>query len=153
MDFTGPIAGVVNDGPASAGVDVDFQTDADHVLAHWTGFSDPDSGVTFRAAVGTAPGLDDLLPFKEYGTGTSFNRSLSAQGRVVYTTVEATNGAGISVVVTSDGVTVDSSPPLVGRLRYGSSVEFSRAFQHSTSSLVVNIDGFVDMDSGTQWAV
>ena len=37
-------------------------------------------------------------------------------GVTYYTTVEACNGAGLCVTVTSDGIIVDTSPPVAGVL-------------------------------------
>ena len=40
-----------------------------------------------------------------------------------YTTVEACNGAGLCVTVTSDGIIVDTSPPVAGVVYDGISAE------------------------------
>ena len=44
-------------------------------------------------------------------------------GVTYYTTVEACNGAGLCVTVTSDGVIPDTSPPVAGDLFDGISAE------------------------------
>ena len=41
-------------------------------------------------------------------------------GKKYYTAVEACNGAGMCHTVSSDGITLDNSPPIAGRVRVGS---------------------------------
>lgn len=45
------------------------------------------------------------------------------RGVTYYTTVEACNGAGLCVTVTSDGVIADTSPPVVGVIYDGISFD------------------------------
>ena len=112
-DTTAPVAGTVNDGLAA---DIDFQTSTTTITANWTGFSDPESGITgYEWAIGTTSGGTDVQAFTSVGTATSAtNATLTlSNGTKYYVTVRATNGAGLTNTATSDGVTVDTTPPVV----------------------------------------
>jgi hypothetical protein len=111
VDTTPPVAGTVNDGWTPP--DVDAQLSVTTVSANWTGFSDPESGITgYEWAIGTTSGGQQILPFTPVGTQTTASTSAVdlilalATGSPVYVTVRATNGAGLTTTATSDGVTV-----------------------------------------------
>ena len=86
-----------------AGEDVDIVVDATQLSATWQ----LQSGTSqVFVAVGTAPGLADIVGFKSAGTLTSYtfgNLTLSNGGRY-YVTVAATNLCGKNVSASSDGV-------------------------------------------------
>ena len=77
--------------------------------------SDPESGIVeYQYAIGTTPGGTDVVPWTSVGASTELIRSdLALQdGRTYYITVRARNGAGQwSSIGTSDGITVDTTPP------------------------------------------
>jgi hypothetical protein len=153
-DATAPIAGTVLDG---AGSDVDYQLSTSTIQANWSGFDDPDSWVAgYEWAIGTTVGGTNLQGFTSVGLATSAsNGSLSlSNGQIYYVTVRATNGSGVPVTVTSDGVTVDNTDPLGGTVADGAGADID--FQASTSTLSANWSGFSDPESGIvgyQWAV
>jgi MYXO-CTERM domain-containing protein len=157
-DGTPPVAGTVNDG---AGADVDTQASTSTISANWSGFSDPESGITrYDWAVGTAAGGTDVQAFTPVGTATSAsNAGLSlGVGTTCYVTVRATNGAGLTATATSDGVTVpvpDSTPPVAGTVNDGIAGADVDS-QGSTTSLSANWSGFSDPESGItryDWAI
>jgi len=93
-----------------------MQVSSGRVNAHWGSFNDPQSGITsYEWGVGTAPGLDDLVSFANVGQRTAASAGgLSMYvGLKVFVTVEACNHAHLCVQLSSDGVIIDSSPPVV----------------------------------------
>jgi len=112
VDTTPPVAGSVNDGWSAP--DVDTQGSVTTLSANWSGFSDPESAVTgYEWAIGTTSGGEQILPFTPVGLQTTASTSaldlvLSLPtGSTFYVTIRATNGAGLTVTATSDGVTVN----------------------------------------------
>lgn len=154
-DVTRPDAGVVSDG---LGDDIDFQSSTSTVFANWGGFTDPESGVkTFEWAVGSSPGKDDLRAFADAG----FVQQAAAtglalpSGKSFYVTVRAVNDAGLGTDVSSDGVVVDVTPPVVGTVSdgdQGTDVDV----QASTTALSARWSGFHDPESGIagyEWSI
>lgn len=106
VDATPPVAGTVNDGP---GADVEWQTSVGSITANWSGFSDPESGISlYEMAIGTSPGAANVRAFTWFGTATSGTINfLSLSGGVTYyVTIRATNGVGGQTTASSDGVSV-----------------------------------------------
>lgn len=84
--------------------------------AHWVGFHDSQSLIRdFVYYAGLSPNGSDLVsPTTLPPDHTSFLHLLTTplpSGARVYSTVVATNRAGLSIIVSSDGVVVDSVPP------------------------------------------
>jgi len=98
-----------------AGADIDYSTDSDELSANWSASSDAHSGVSsYRFAVGTTSGNDNIVPWTDNGNSTSATvSSLSlTDGQMYYFSVKAVNGVGLlSTAATSDGVRIDASPP------------------------------------------
>ncbi|HEX7897492.1 MAG TPA: Ig-like domain-containing protein [Planctomycetota bacterium] len=114
VDGTPPLPGTVSDG--WTGADVDVQLSRTTIAAHWTGFSDPQSGVAgYEWAIGTTAGGQQIRAFAAVGTRTQASTSAVdvvlalSTGTVCYVTVRATNGTGLTSTATSDGVTVTGS--------------------------------------------
>ena len=61
----GDVAGVVSDGPDPQ-VDVDNYWDVSEVTVTFSGFESPDGFARYEWAVGSAPGLDDVMPFTHF---------------------------------------------------------------------------------------
>ena len=48
--------------------DIDYQTDLHNIYAHWGGFYDTHAPeLTYKVAVGTKSGLDDVVPYFNVG--------------------------------------------------------------------------------------
>ena len=114
-------AGIVEDGPYGIGKDIDFQLDNKAIWAHWSGFKDPVFGVVkYDWCLGdsqpervncTACKWDfSATPHLERSAHRFYNISLT-QGVTYYVTVKAYNIRHESVFASSDGVTVDRTPP------------------------------------------
>src|SRR5882672_1953732 len=110
-DGAPPIAGTVSDG--FSGPDIDTQTSQTTLSAHWTGFSDPGSGIEgYRWAIGTAAGLSNVMPFTDVGLQTAASTSMAnlplslSIGTPYFVTVEARDFGELVTLVSSDGVQV-----------------------------------------------
>ncbi|CAH1258771.1 JAG1 [Branchiostoma lanceolatum] len=128
--------GVVFDGPLTVSnethtnpVDVDFQRDNTAVTVQFEGFRSVLNGLAhFEWAIGTSPRLDDIQPFSAAGIvltqdsqhpGYGLHGSGQAQalvplqaGATYYATVRGVTGSGDVLETSSDGITVDRSPPV-----------------------------------------
>ncbi len=107
VDSTPPTTPVVTDEGA-------YTKNTDVLSASWTS-SDPETGIAdYQYSIGTAAGLTDVLGWTDAMLNTSVVRQgLSlAQGQTYFINVKATNGVGlVSAVGSSDGITVDTTPP------------------------------------------
>jgi len=112
-DITAPAdISAIHDG---TGADIDFSSSTTELSANWTDSSDDQSGIaTYIYTIGTIPGASDTIDWTESGTSTYFvSTGLSlVNGSTYYTTVQAENGASLlSAILSSDGVTIDTTPP------------------------------------------
>jgi len=108
-DITPPIAGQVID-------DGQYNSDPYHLNASWSGFEDPESGIVrYEVGVGTAAGSNDILALSDMGLNNDitfdFTGSPLAENVPYYINVVATNGAGLTTLVSSNGITVDTQNP------------------------------------------
>ena len=125
FDDTAPEAFTVIDGPGSPdckmcdntphAFDSDSQGFADSLTTTWKTFSDGESGMLhYNVCWGTAPGQCDVVAPTEIENVTVTSLTVDAaliHGQRYYSTVFGTNGAGLRSNRSSDGVTVDFSPP------------------------------------------
>nr|KAG5700346.1 hypothetical protein BaRGS_029598 [Batillaria attramentaria] len=88
IDNTPPVPGHVMDGEG-LGRDVCCQSNADQICVQWEDFADPESNI---------------------------GRCVDVHGDKVHVKVKATNRAGSDVTVTSDGMEVDHTPPVLQKL-------------------------------------
>ena len=91
----------------------DFQASNDTISVRWA-FRDLQSGVVdYQWAIGTAPYSTDIQPYISVGTALEAVHSdplgVLEHNTTYYVSVIATNGAGLSTFVTSDGVTYSAS--------------------------------------------
>ena len=136
VDSSPPIVGLVLDG-----VDVedsDYLTDRTSYAAHWDGFADPHSDIMgYEWAIGSCYGCTDIQNFISVGLMTGgcccfVHRALSIfvtestreglslkDGITYYATVRACNMARLCIAVSSNGATVDGSPPVPGSVLDG----------------------------------
>ncbi|KAI0241220.1 hypothetical protein LSAT2_032838 [Lamellibrachia satsuma] len=125
---SGDVAGVVSDGPDTQ-LDIDYQMDKSEVTVTFTGYESERDGVAhYQWAVGSAPRLDDVMPYsyvnliEEDGGADGMlgvGSNGKGQGQVAlsagvkyYTTVRAVTGAGGVLESASDGFLVDVTAPV-----------------------------------------
>ena len=118
VDSTPPVGGEVRDGQTLA--DIDFQDGDTYIYANWDEFEDEESDVTRYAwCAGTRKGTCDIIPETDVGDRISVGQQIRPSlttGMAVFVTVSAYNGAGAITRVFSDGVKVDSTPPVVSKV-------------------------------------
>lgn len=109
VDASPPVTPTVTD-------DGRYTTNATSLHASWTS-SDPESGVSkYYYAIGTTSGSANVIDWTDAALATSVTRTgLSlVNGTTYYVSVKALSGAGAySTVGSSDGITLDSTPPNV----------------------------------------
>ncbi|XP_076085163.1 uncharacterized protein LOC143055975 isoform X1 [Mytilus galloprovincialis] len=130
--------------------DIDFQINSDKLGAHWEKFYDPHTTIkTYKIAVGTCTGCDDVLQTHDIGLIYEFVlRGINlAVGRQYFTTVTACNTADLCSSVTSDGVIIDNSPPNIGKIKDGADYTDIH-YQSSRSYVAATWHGFNDPQSG-----
>jgi beta propeller repeat protein len=141
----------VNDGP---GPDIDFTPYPDRLSANWTPSSDPETGIShYYYCVGTTPGAANIAGWTDNGPNTSVTLTglHLVNGATYYFSVKAKNGAGIpmesySEVTTSNGQTVDTTPPLpIATVNDGSEADIQ--FTSNRSLLVANWTPSADPES------
>ena len=125
IDTTPPkaINECVHDG--RIGEDIDYFSPGMGLAAHWEEIADPESGVmNSYYCLGTKPWGCQLRAMTSVGVNTSFIcPSCDVNpGERVYVTVRVTNGAGLSVTRSSDGMLLDVSPPLMGDVIDGNDI-------------------------------
>ncbi|MDP3993093.1 MAG: lamin tail domain-containing protein [bacterium] len=111
-DITPPIGGIVNDG---AGADIDWSANTSQISVNWSGFTDPESGITdYMVGLGTTPKAADFSPFTSVGnvlTKIVLFPGVTTTG-TFYTLIKPVNGAGIvGAIKASDGFTIDILNP------------------------------------------
>ena len=118
VDSTPPVGGEVRDGQTLA--DIDYQASGAHIYANWDEFQDIESEVTRYAwCAGTGKGICDIIPETDIGDRTSVGQQVRPSlttGMAVFVTVSAYNGAGAVTRVSSDGVKVDSTAPVISKV-------------------------------------
>ena len=112
IDVTPPTSGQVSDGD-NVTDDVDYTSEAASVTSSWRDFHDWESGVQeYSMAVIVNDQLEKMISGLSNSLETFTDHSLSLQhGDRVKVKVTATNRAGSSVAVVTDGMTVDHTPP------------------------------------------
>lgn len=155
VDSTPPHPGSVADG--RPGKELDFQIESSILRASWVNFTEKETKIiTYRLAFGTFQGGEDAQEFIEVGlvnTAASSKLKLSelASGQRYYATVIAINVLGMpSVMVSSNGVLVDFTPPVFLRpIRDGSnpSQDLSSTSRRSLSATWKCADPETDLAS------
>ncbi|KAK7113965.1 hypothetical protein V1264_000110 [Littorina saxatilis] len=142
VDLTPPQPGIVVDGD-DLSHDLNFTSETASVASSWTGFQDPETNIDFYTLSVLVNGVAEhnVTDYvAENFTDHAFNLG---HGDEVKVKVKATNRAGSSVEVTSDGLRVDHTPP---DLLYLSTAD-GTSFQQSDSSLHFTWN-FEDSESG-----
>ncbi|XP_070205100.1 uncharacterized protein [Littorina saxatilis] len=118
VDSTPPITGWVKDYiPPFWRQDNSFQMSTSQICAEWNNFYDSESYITsYRVGVGTTPGANDTVEFERHSSNTKWSCMYAAlQHNVTYfSTVVAVNLLNLSSSLTSNGILVDSTPPVAG---------------------------------------
>ncbi|XP_052789246.1 uncharacterized protein LOC128223857 [Mya arenaria] len=148
LDRTPPHGGHVLDGNWESKVDLDYQSDIYTIHANWKGFSDIVSDIDyFSAGLGTSHFATDVRSFTNVGLEQDiFWNGPFIPGDKYYTTVESCNKAGLCTQRSSDGIILDNSPPIMGRVQAGSGIHHSRYVPLNTS-LKLQWAGFQDPQS------
>ena len=104
------------------GTDVDYTNNTREVHARWLEFLDDESDIVeYFWCVGTQPMRDDIRQCESTGlrpNGSHYGLNLQ-QGDTYYVTVVACNGARRCSAAYSDGVTIDTTPPVMEYVRDG----------------------------------
>ncbi|XP_022799532.1 uncharacterized protein LOC111337483 [Stylophora pistillata] len=151
FDQTGPTnEGTVMDGNTE-GEDVNVQQSRILIAAHWNAFDDLESDVVkLTWCAGLSPGLCDLVKETELNNNnTSIRYFLSKpilNGYRYFVTVKATNGAGVTSLLKSDGVMVDDTPPISGSVIDG--LESDRNYVNGEDDISASWFAFMDLESG-----
>ena len=126
---------------------VDFHRDFDYTN-HVTSLSaswkceDTDSGLT-RAFVGfgTQPGIQDVAGYQvvlPYQTSYTLTNLTLSQGFRYFATAKCVNRVGLQNSMSSDGITIDTTPPLLGYVNDGESAYQDAGFIGLGSHVTVN---------------
>ena len=120
VDSTPPLPGSVVDG--RPGEEIDVQIESSVLRASWVNFTEQETRVlSYQLAFGTSPGAQDAQPLTEVGlVNTAASSRLKVleltSGTRYYASVIAFNVLGMpSVMVSSNGVLVDFTPPVFSR--------------------------------------
>ena len=102
IDWSPPVLTGVNDGIST---DIDQTNDGTQLFANWQPAIDPHSGIAnYSVAIGDFAGGTNIYPFVNVGLNTSLNIPYTlTPNEWYYTTVRATNRAGLVEANTSDG--------------------------------------------------
>ncbi|XP_035661568.1 uncharacterized protein LOC118405866 [Branchiostoma floridae] len=144
VDTIKPTTGVVMDGVVLH--DVEYTNVSTSISASWHGFWDSESFLHhYMWCVGTTTAADEcsVLAATDVGLRTAVRTQLDAAldaGVKYYSKVYAVDAAGEqSDVATSDGVTIDTTPPvLLEKLEVGENIVEDFSFEESASPVYVN---------------
>ncbi|KAK3092699.1 hypothetical protein FSP39_006126 [Pinctada imbricata] len=130
-DSSPPHGGIVRDG-SNDSMDATFVANSSSLTCHWGEFYDHDSKMkSYSVALSTEDGPSDRYDFTYVGL------------------ILACNKAGLCVIKSSNGVIIDSSKPVVGRVHVGMTSKHSN-FISSQSYVEAQWFGFEDPQSGIQ---
>ena len=151
--MTGPInGGAILDGNKD-GEDIDIQQSRTVVTAHWSAFEDLESDVLkVTWCAGLSSGTCDLVNETQLDHNSTLAHSVLTNpitnGQRYYVTVRATNGAGVTTSLTSNGVTVDDTPPISGTVIDGIASDVD--YVNGEDDISVHWLDFVDLESGIE---
>ncbi len=118
VDSTPPFGGKVRDGQTL--IDIDYQAADTYIYANWDEFQDDESDITgYTWCAGTGKGICDIISETDVGDRTSAGQQVLQPlpvGISIFITVSTSNNAGASTTVFSDGVKVDTTPPILSRV-------------------------------------
>ena len=119
IDNTPAVKGLVRDGQTLT--DIDFQAEDTYIYANWDEFQDEESDVTtYTWCAGTGKGICDIVPETDVGDRTSVSQQIIPalpEGITIFVTVSTSNNAGAPTMSSSDGFKVDSTVPMLSKVR------------------------------------
>ena len=151
------VKGPVNGGEILNGAkqdqDVDIQRSMTHISAHWSAFEDLESDVMqVMWCAGSSPGSCDLVAQSSLTpVSTSVHKVLTEplkNGQRYFITVNATNSAGVTTSLTTDGMTVDDTPPISGSVIDGAVSDVD--YLNGEDDVSARWFGFEDLESGIE---
>lgn len=136
------------------GKDFNFQKSTTDIKAHWTSFEDPESDVVKVSwCAGTAREICDIVAMKTISPWIhnvhTILESPMKNGQKFFVFVRSTNGAGKTSTLSSDGVTVDNTPPESGVVVDGNSSK-DISYLYGDDDVQANWSGFDDKESGIE---
>ena len=147
VDLFEPTVGAPTEGSPA---DMDFQGSADTIAIFWPSSDEPQLA-SYEYCIGTTESDSDVVSWTNVGIDTSvvaYDLSLS-HAATYFTSLRAYDLAGSqSLIVTSDGITVDIFPPAVGSVIDGTVSD--EDFTSSFNTLVATWSEFEDTVSGIQ---
>ncbi|XP_065175686.1 uncharacterized protein LOC135805560 [Sycon ciliatum] len=149
IDTTPPTAGLVQDGKSTS-MDMDFISTPESISASWNGFSDAETSVTYQWCIGLAKFKQNFMTCRSVGSATraTCHTCIMSAGVTYYITVRARNKAGLVTSVSSDGITLDTSPPNKGSVQEGTDTPTSSVqYMAGDISPLIYWSGFVDQQS------
>ncbi|XP_061178129.1 uncharacterized protein LOC133186811 [Saccostrea echinata] len=133
VDSSPPSEGFVKDGDSQ--VEVDFQLNTTYICASWDSFHDVHTKLSYYE-VGMTISMQENEIFPLTSVGLSKKNcwtGLFEPGIKYYIVVRACNQAGLCTTKYSDGIVVDSSPPVPGLIHVGLSDRHQHYISHRTS--------------------
>ena len=136
-----------------------LQSDPQEILFSWTAITDDESGVwRLLWCAGSSAGKDDLaawtpVDLAAWSISHVFSNPLKA-GTVLFVSLKAFNGAGLTSQVTSGALMIDSTPPLQGNVAVGNTPGIY--YLRQGEPIKAEWSGFVDGETGVrhyEWAV
>lgn len=149
LDGSKPSAGTVYDG-LERRKDIEFQSSTTQLSANWSPFTDSNGRIAgYEMCIGTEPERCDVSgQFLSLGiklTGTIKGLRLNHNGRY-FVNVRATSESGYSTTAASNGVRVDSTPAVGGKVRDGQTL-MDIDYQAADTVIYANWDEFQDEES------
>ena len=157
IDHDAPQGGTVNDGYVS---DVDYQANDTVIAANWNGFTDGKNGsgiVEYKYKITDENG-STILNWTSVGNATNITQNdMPLKNNAKYfVTVKAIDAVGLSTNVTSDGVLIDNSHLLAGKIYDGSQAGSDLKYSTWNNTFSANWEPFTDPQSPISkytWAV
>ena len=152
FDISGPSKGWVYDGLSEQ--DISWSNNIASIQSHWTGFADASSNIiSYHVSVGTDSGSADLIEWTDVGLDTFFvfdQLELSNGLRYFFNVRASDEINNFSPIATSNGVTIDISPPVVSNVYEGGYNDPS--YQGYTNQVLINCRADDDLSGVASYA-
>ena len=149
IDASNPQGGWIRDGP---GPDLSYQA-SKLLQVNWGGFQTRHGVGKYQWKVLVTPfnnnQNNELMPFTNVNLNTNAGKTFNSitDGSKVNFIVRAFTKAGLFSDLTSDGVVIDSSPPVAGKIYDGSQIGLDLNYANWTNSFSAGWDRFTDPHS------